>query len=714
MAGRHPRDPIPMSDTVLGALRAGDFTAAVAAARQLIATQPADAQAHHLLGLALQQQGDLAGAGAAFDRASQLAPERAEFHVSRAMVATQLRQHDSARDALNEAVKQDPNQLMAYISLAHMALAASDLAQAEQHLRYAERINAEHPHVLTVRSQMLLAQGDKQGALAALSRAGQAAPNDAMVQGALGLALLGQRHFAFAEQALRNALQSNDGARGLRYALVQSLLAQGRNDEAGKQVETLLAQKADDPQAMTLKGQLATLRGAHEDAVIALTASLRQEPRQPGALEALVASWRALRAEAQGEAFLESLLQQAPTFEPAWVALIELQRGQSRRAAETAVRWHEACPRSSAANEIAAQVAEAGGDYPRAVELAEAAVALDAAAIPAHVILARNDLRTDNPAAARARLEPIHGAVRDRNVRRGLGGWLARACDAAGEYELATRYWTQAHAESAAQPFPPLVLPDEALEARFADALAAAAPAVPDAPVLLWGAPGSRPERLSALLQGAGLVVLNDRFGPTPRDDGFRVEGVGARSASSPEEAGARFAQRWRDARAQLGAQVTDIDWLPYWDARLAPPLVRGLPGARMIVALADPRDLLVNWLAFGAPQRLSMADPVTSARWLAAQLEQLAFLAQRSQPALHVVWMDRLDSAPNDVAADLARFLGLPQPPSLEALQPALVGAGGLPTAFPAGHWKHYADPLREAFTLLEPIATRLAGANA
>lgn len=703
-----------MSELTLGALRAGDFAAAAASARQLLADNPADAQAHHLLGLALQQQGDLDAAGAAFERAAQLQPERADFHVSRAMVATQQRRHEDARAALAEAVKQDPNQLMAYISLAHMALAASDLAQAEQHLRYAERIAPEHPHVFTLRGQVRLAQGDAKGALALLTQAGQAAPDDAMVQGTLGLALLGQRHFAFAEQALRNALRVQQAARGLRYALVQALIGQGRNDEAATQVETLLAQVADDPQALTLKGQLATLRGAHEDAVLALTQSLRLDVRQPSALEALVASWRALRAEAQGEAFLESLLQTTPQFEPGWVALIDLQRGQSQRAAESAKRWHAACPRSSAANEIAAQVSEAEGDFARAVELAETAVALERNAIPAQLILARNDLRTGNGAQARARLEPLHAAVRDPNVRRGLGGWLGRACDASGEYDLATRTWLQAHAGSLAQPFPSLVPPDEALEARFQDALAAATPPMAAAaPVLLWGAPGARPERLAALLQGAGLVVASDRFGPVPRDDGFRLDNVGTRAASTPEDAGVRFAQRWRDGRTKIGAQPADIDWLPFWDARLAPPLVRGLPGTRLIVALADPRDLLVNWLAFGAPQRLSMADPLASARWLALQLEQLAFLAQRAQPALHVVWMDRLDSAPNQVANELAQFLGLAQPPALEALQAVSVGPGGLPTAFPAGHWRHYADPLREAFGVLEPIAARLAGAT-
>jgi Tfp pilus assembly protein PilF len=704
-----------MLDTILTALRGGDFVAAETAARDLIARQPDHAEAHHLLGLALQQRGDLAGAAEALGRAVQLAPQRAEFHVTRAMVATQQGDHAGARASLQEAVKQDPNQLLAYVSLAHMALAASDLAQAEQHLRYAERINPEHPHVLTVRGQWLLAQGKGEEAIAALSRAGEAAPDDAMVQGALGLGLLSQRHFAFAEQALRNALRLQSGARGLRYALVQSLLAQGRNDEAARDVDLLLEQQPGEPQALTLKGQLASLRGAHDEAVIALTASLRREPRQPGALEALFASWRALGITDQGDAFLESMLAQAPGFEPAWGALLELRRGNPQRSIETVARWLDALPDSPAANEIAAQVAEAAGDFARGDELAQKAVALDRGRILAQVLLARSELRADRGADARARLEPLHAAVREPAPRRALGGWLGRACDASGEPALAVRHWTQAHADGGPAPdYPPLALPDAELETRFVDALTAAGAPAPDAPVLLWGAPGSRPERLAALLGGAGVVVLNDRFGPSPRDDGFRLGNVGARTAGSPEEAAERFAQRWRDGRAQVGAQPADIDWLPQGEARLAPRLGRGLPGARLVVALADPRDMLLNWLAFGAPQRMPVPDPLRAAQWLALALEQLAFLARRPQPALSVVWMQQLDESPAEVAASLAQFLGLPQPPPVEAMQPAMVGVGGLATGFPAGHWRRYADALREPFAVLEPIALRLSGASA
>jgi tetratricopeptide (TPR) repeat protein len=457
------------------------------------------------------------------------------------------------------------------------------------------------------------------------------------------------------------------------------------------------------------------VRGAHDEAVIALTASLRREPRQPGALEALVASWNALGVQEQGEAFLESMLAQAPTFEPAWGALLTLQRGQPQRSVETVARWHAACPQSAPANELAAQVAEAAGDFARATELAHAAVRLDPTRLAAQVLLARADLREDRGADARARLEPFHAAIREQSTRRAVGGWLGRACDAAGDHELAARYWTQAHADVAEQQdFPALTLPDAELESRFTAALAAAGTPAEDAPLLLWGAPGSRVERLAALLNGAGPVVLNDRFGPAPRDDGFRLGNVGARSASGPEEAAERFAQRWRDGRAQVGAQPGDIDWLPYWDARLAPPLVRGLPGARMVVALADPRDMLLNWLAFGARQRLPMSDPLRAAQWLALQLEQLAFLAHRPQPALRVVWAQQLDEAPAEVAASLAEFLGLAQAPPVEAMQPAQFGAGGLASGFPHGHWRHYADALREPFAVLEPIALRLSGASA
>ena len=47
---------------IIEAMRQGDFAAALAASRDTLAAEPDNAEAHHLLGVCLQQKGDLAGA----------------------------------------------------------------------------------------------------------------------------------------------------------------------------------------------------------------------------------------------------------------------------------------------------------------------------------------------------------------------------------------------------------------------------------------------------------------------------------------------------------------------------------------------------------------------------------------------------------------------------------------------------------------------------
>ena len=57
------------------ALRQGDFAAALALSRQLVAAEPANAEAWHLLGIALKATGDGPGGREAVDKAIALDPE---------------------------------------------------------------------------------------------------------------------------------------------------------------------------------------------------------------------------------------------------------------------------------------------------------------------------------------------------------------------------------------------------------------------------------------------------------------------------------------------------------------------------------------------------------------------------------------------------------------------------------------------------------------
>lgn len=701
-----------MLDTVLTALREGDFAAAAAAAREAIAADPDRAEAHHLLGLSLRQLGDRAGAEAAVDRALALAPERASFHVSRALLAVQRADAGTARAALDTALQQDPNQLMAYVALAELALAAGDLEQAEQHLRYAERVNEHHPHVAVMQAQLLLARNQPEPAAKLLAATAQRMPEDALVLGALGLAYLAQKHFAFAEQALRSALERQPQAQQLRFALVHALIAQGRRDEAADVAAALVAARPGDPRALTLQGQIAAERGQLDEAIAALSASLRLAPLQPHALDPLLASWLKRGEGGAALAFLEELVAAEPRFDAAWSALVSLQRGDAARAAQSASRWHAARPENAAAAEVAAQALEAQGDFARARAAAQAALALQPAALGAQLVLARSDLRDGQPAASRERLEALLEQVPTAELRGAIAGWLGRACDAGGQTQDALRYWMQAHAERGAAATLPRLAPMPSMSVQ-ADADAIRHGPASDAPLLLWGAPGSGVERLAALLAGvAGRYVLTDRFGPNPRVDPLQEFEFDASTAGDATMQADALAQRWHAGlRAHGLTPAQAIDWLPLFDARRLPALHAALPHARLLLALADPRDMLLNWLALGSPEGLPVADPMQAAQWLATALEQAAALLEQRRLPVLAIRAEQLAAAPHQAAADVAAFLELEAAPDLGPLQRAAMPAG-LPQPFAAGAWRRYEPLLGEPFALLEPIARRLDGA--
>jgi Tfp pilus assembly protein PilF len=694
-----------MLEPIMAALQGGDHANAAAAARELLASEPDNADALHLLALALRQLDQLDEADAAIERALALTPDRSAYHITRALLATQRRNPGAARDAFDAALKQDPNQLVAYVGLAQIAFATGDLAATEQHLRYAERLQPEHPQVLTISAQLALARNEPQLALGLLARAAAEAPQDVMVQGTYGLALLSQRHFAFAEQALRNALAQQPQARGLRHALIRSLIGQQRTADAEREADALLA-LGEEPHTLTIKGQFAAGRGARAEAEQHLTRALELQPGLHLALETLLRMWMSQR-----ETFVEALIARAPQHDGNWSALLELQRAQPQRAADTALRWQAARPDSAPANELAAQVSEANGDFARADALAERTLALAPERTAAALILFRTELREGRASAARARVESLLSSQTPPAVRRTLCGWLGRACDASGDPAAALRAWLEGHALfDKAPPLPEFVVPGADLLAAIDAAIATRHQAEPqDAPRLLWGAPGSGVERLVALLGGrSDSRVLIDRFGPNARSDGFRLHRMGRKRAGDAEQQATRFAQEWREGLASVGVSPRDVDWLPHLDARVLPALLQGLPDTRLLVALRDPRDMLLNWLAFGTAHGHAISDPLRAARCLALALEQFLVVRERSRPSLHVVRMSELYAAPAQVATEVSQFVG-GATPSLDLLARACTGLGGLPTALPSGHWQAYTDVLGEAFAILEPIARRL-----
>ena len=100
------------------------------------------------------------------------------------------------------------------------------------------------------------------------------------------------------------------------------------------------------------------------------------------------------------------------------------------------------------------------------------------------------------------------------------------------------------------------------------------------------------------------------------------------------------------------------VDWLLWWDNALLHALRPHLPQATVLVAIRDPRDMLLDWLAFGSPAPLRIENPKRAASWLAHSLGHLVRLHEQGlQP--HALL--RLDDIDTDPAWERAYFAAIP-----------------------------------------------------
>lgn len=690
-----------MLQPAIDALRRGQTAEALAAARAAVDAEPDNPGARHLLGLAQRADGDREAARTSFERAVALAPENATYHLSLAALSLADRDLDGARRELDDSVGLDPNQLQAYLMLAHLALARGDRDEAERQLRLAQRIAPEHPHARVVEGQLLLGRGDHENALRVLTAAAKTAPGDALAQSALGLAYLARGSFAFAEQAFRNVLAERPEMHGMRRVLVETLRRQGRLDEALAEADALVQAQPDNALALTAQALLAMQLGRDETAIDSLQAALAREPGGRRALDALLAL-RARRGEGDAlRAFLDAQLERRPDAEALWSARVAFAAGGEDARAQVE-RWHAARPGSAQAAETLALLCEAAGEGERAEALAQTALALQDRPA-ARLLLYRAEVHRD-PDAAQARLAGLADhpdPLLRTEVRRALG----HAHDHAGRRVEAVAEWRAAQAaHPRAQPYPaPGALPET---------IAPPAATVIDAPILLWGAPGTGVHLpLELLRRQIVLPLLGDRYGtgPNVRIDGFTAPQTWLDDPVHPGKAPGEFARLWRHGAQRYGVPArTVIDCIPFWDARLLPPLHAQLPGTRLVAMLRDPRDALLDWLAFGASGFYSAADVDAAALALAAAYEHLAWTQEQGALPLHLIRYEGLTAAPVEHARALADFVGLTQTLDVTGIDRLARDVGGHPRAFAPGRWRDYAQTLEPAFERLTLMAYR------
>lgn len=685
-----------MYEPILDALRRGAADEALTAARDAVAAQPQDATSHRLLAAALRLGGDREAALAAIDHAIGLAPDDANLHLERAGLLLHVRQLDEAQAALARTIGLDPNQFPAYIIQGQLAIARGDLDEAERLARTASRIAPDHPYVASLEGTLAMRRGDADRALSILSAAAERAPGDAQLRHSLGFAYLAKGHFAFAEQAFRALLENDADSRPLRILIADLVRRQGRPGEAAEQLAPLLEGEGATPAMQRLVGELELEAGRNERALELLRQAFAAQPLDRRNVLPLIEAWRRAGQFDEARATLDAALEEHPQAHDLWRARLLFEEFASEPAREVIARWRAAMPDFVPALEAQVTLHDQLGESDEGEAAARRIVELQPGHTKAEMRVLDALLKRD-PDAAVERVESLLAQAQDPGIKRNLRQLLGRCFDIAGQPDAAAATWAELHAEVVDQRLP---LPEISRGvSQWPDLAPLPDPA--SAVLLLWGAPGSLVERLAVTFDRAGAPLRADRFGAQPPTDPLQryttVPGLVDGSLDP-----AYVASLWRAALPARGIRDGNIfDWLLWWDNALLLALRPHLPEAVLMVALRDPRDMLLDWLAFGSPVPLALPSPDEAARWLAANLAQIADLHEQDLFPHRLIKLDDIAQDGKAIAQAIADALQIQV-----AIAPSeLFG----PAHFEAGHWRRYRDSLGDAFDLLTPVAQRL-----
>ena len=683
-----------MQDKINDAMRRNAVEEALLQAREWAHLQPEDPQAHRWLAVASQQRGDLGDAMRSIDRAIELAPQDDGLQLVRASLLIASRQLEEADAALKLASGINPNQMGAYLIQAQLAFSRGDMAEAERLNRLAARVAPDHPQLAVVGGMLALQRGDADAALKQVSVAMRQAPDDVQLHYVLGFSHMRKQHWAFAEQAFRSVVEKTPAAKNLHVVISDLVNRQGRPGEAADELGPLLADtKTATPVMNRAAGLLRIAAGQREQALPQLRHALAGMPSDLPTLQALVAVWRELDLADDARGTLDAALATTMDAPDLWSARLAF--AQDTEAAQAVIqRWASAMPESPLPWEALLSLQQAAGDQTGA----EATAARLLRQQPGHSgarLQILQGLMAQDPATAVAQLETWLLLANDPAERGFLLRMLGLCQDQAGRPDKAVEAWLKMQQEIA-----PLRWPLPPLSASRTDWPELAEP-MQEAPniAFLIGAPGSAVERLAAVMQPMGGPFRSDRFGLFAPQDGFQSYSI-IDGLMSGQISGEEVVARWRAALPSRRLGSADIfDWLPWWDNALLIALRPYLREAMLIFAVRDPRDMLLEWLAFGSAARFAFPSPELAAEWLASSLDQLAALSENQWFPHRVVHTDGIGNDPHAAAALVGEVLGvtMPAPPSIG------------PPYFPAGHWRHYAKPLETAFALLAPAAKRL-----
>jgi tetratricopeptide (TPR) repeat protein len=259
-------------------LRAGRFEAAEQICRQILAAEPHNAEALHLLGVALHHRGQFASAIDHITRAIAQNGSQASYHNNLGNVLKEQGRAAEASECFRTALRLQPNLLQAYVNLAGALAAQGKGGEAIEVYRETLRIEPRFADAHYYLAVALADQNKLDEAIATLRQAISLRANFLEAEFTLGKLLKLRGQLPEAARTLKRVVGLKPNFALAHYQLGDVLRLQGRLAEA---VAALQVAVHEDPKLLVAHNQLGNVLrdlGRLDEAALAYQQALRVDP----------------------------------------------------------------------------------------------------------------------------------------------------------------------------------------------------------------------------------------------------------------------------------------------------------------------------------------------------------------------------------------------------------------------------------------------------
>jgi len=284
-------DGYSVPDLILRAnrlLEEGDATTALQLLRQAVNQAPNNSYALELMAEAAMQTADWQSAEFALKSALGLQPDNIGLKLRLGEVYIATFEASAARDIFKSLTEKYPTSDRAWASLGLLEARLQNNVRALAALRRALAENPMLPEVQLAKGELLLLEGDVDGALESLEAAEKLIPDDPQLEARLGQALLSKGRNAEGLGHLQAAVAAGFDSPNVQQWLALAL-ALNESYSGSQRLLDAIQPDADGAREI-VAGYLELQRGKFADAEVTLTTVAKARPGDPAAVNLLAAS----------------------------------------------------------------------------------------------------------------------------------------------------------------------------------------------------------------------------------------------------------------------------------------------------------------------------------------------------------------------------------------------------------------------------------------